>query len=256
YDDPECGFSDLDEDSLPDSNDNCPLHYNIDQGDEDEDGAGDACDNCLGLYNPDQFDADQDGLGNDCDGCVYDYNPLQGDIDGDGVDDACDYLDTAIDFFVEYRDTNNVSYDNVTGGGTCNQYGCSDLVNERAYCPGPNYCVWNGNCYLGDGTAVLNIDAPDEYTKHEAMCVGFGWWDLDTGGEAGPTPLPGMEICEMANYTWTNITDAGVGEYEWSYDGWSCCGDDSNEYVWVDNTCHLGKKTTPKKNIINTLFRK
>ncbi|MFH1505517.1 MAG: thrombospondin type 3 repeat-containing protein, partial [archaeon] len=46
YDDPECGFSDLDEDSLPDSNDNCPLHYNIDQGDEDEDGAGDACDNC------------------------------------------------------------------------------------------------------------------------------------------------------------------------------------------------------------------
>ena len=121
---------DIDDDGVPDDDDNCPLDYNPlvasrtgpYQPDTDHDGDGDACDpdldqdgisndddNCIEVPNADQVDSDGDFLGDACDQCpddadsqvAYGYfkDPISGkvnlhalvpDSDGDGIPDACD----------------------------------------------------------------------------------------------------------------------------------------------------------------------
>jgi Zn-dependent metalloprotease len=71
---------DFDDDSVPNTSDNCILDANHDQADVDNDGAGDACDP----------DSDGDGWSNDNDSCPFTYDPAQADADGDGVGDVCD----------------------------------------------------------------------------------------------------------------------------------------------------------------------
>ena len=150
--------------------------------------------------------------------------------------DVCDDEDSTYEqyFFAEYLDVEGISYDNIIGGGPCNQDGgCEyiDQTTDKAYCNHedfPNICVYEGSCYLGDGSVILDIDGTD---KHEAMCIGFGWWDLDAGtsNENYTTPLPGIEICEMGGYVWTT-GEPGIGEYEWNFNGHGCCGDDEGEF--------------------------
>jgi hypothetical protein len=81
---------DLDNDTVPDSRDNCPRKWNPDQKDSDGDKAGDVCDNCPNASNSDQKDTDKDGIGNVCDNCPLYFNPDQKDVDADGVGDVCD----------------------------------------------------------------------------------------------------------------------------------------------------------------------
>ncbi|MBU1148629.1 hypothetical protein KKI23_00910, partial [Patescibacteria group bacterium] len=98
----------------------------------------------------------------------------------------------------------------------------------------------------GDGSAIVDIDGAD---RHESMCVGFGWWDLDSGTELGYgyTPLPGIEVCEMGGYQWLEAESTAVGEYEWNYNNFSCCGDDENEYPWIsDGLCYSTEEPTRK----------
>lgn len=64
-------FSDVDDDTIPDEEDNCPNTPNPDQTDTDGDGVGDACDNCPLVSNPGQ--EDNNGIN-----------------DGDGIGDACE----------------------------------------------------------------------------------------------------------------------------------------------------------------------
>ena len=82
---------DVDDDGIPNAQDNCPMVINLDQADGDVDGAGDACDNCLAVSNPSQADDDADEIGNACDPCPGD---TINDPDGDGVCglvDRCPY---------------------------------------------------------------------------------------------------------------------------------------------------------------------
>jgi hypothetical protein len=58
---------DVDADSVPNDDDNCPGDPNVEQSDAERDGVGDACDNCVESFNPDQRDTDADSIGDVCD---------------------------------------------------------------------------------------------------------------------------------------------------------------------------------------------
>ncbi len=75
-------YLDIENDSIPDSTDNCPDAYNPDQYDSDSDGIGDACDSMT--------DSDSDGIADSKDNCPMVSNSAQADKDGDGYGDACD----------------------------------------------------------------------------------------------------------------------------------------------------------------------
>ena len=71
--------ADIDEDGIPDLNDNCVRTENADQVDIDGNNRGDACD-----------DFDRDGLINSIDNCPDQPNSRQEDVDSDGIGDLCD----------------------------------------------------------------------------------------------------------------------------------------------------------------------
>ncbi|MBT7929696.1 hypothetical protein HN682_07255 [Candidatus Peregrinibacteria bacterium] len=72
-------IADIDQDGMPDINDNCVSIANSDQIDENQNGRGDVCD-----------DFDLDGVINSKDNCIGNPNRRQKDEDGDGIGDACD----------------------------------------------------------------------------------------------------------------------------------------------------------------------
>jgi len=85
--------TDFDNDTIPDTFDNCPFIYNLDQNDTDADTVGDACDICPTATDPWQNETDGDGVGDACDNCPSTPNPGQADSDNDGIGDACDQID-------------------------------------------------------------------------------------------------------------------------------------------------------------------
>ncbi len=74
-----CDLDD-DNDTIPDVEDNCPLKSNFQQNDNDNDGIGNACDD----------DDDNDGVPDTLDNCQYAANSDQADLDNDGLGDVCD----------------------------------------------------------------------------------------------------------------------------------------------------------------------
>lgn len=85
--DPAYDVVDLDQDTIPDLSDNCPLDANTDQLDTDSDSIGDVCDD----------DDDNDGRADDEDGDPLAEPPidLSLDTDNDGIDNADDEDDDA-----------------------------------------------------------------------------------------------------------------------------------------------------------------
>jgi hypothetical protein len=126
---------DIDQDGIPDSEDNCPDQANPDQLDRDKDGKGDLCDNCPENYNPLQEDFDKDGVGDDCDNCQL-SNPDQEDVDQDGIGDECKAPDRDRDEIIDKRDnclfifnTDQADFDKDGIGDLCDN--CPDIFNPK-----------------------------------------------------------------------------------------------------------------------------
>jgi poly(hydroxyalkanoate) depolymerase family esterase len=79
--------SDIDNDGVIDSEDNCPNDANVDQADNDNDGIGNICDS---TPNGEILDSDSDGIINSEDNCPNDANVDQADNDNDGIGNVCD----------------------------------------------------------------------------------------------------------------------------------------------------------------------
>ena len=84
---------DGDNDSVPESMDNCFAISNPDQKDSDGDGLGDACD-------PDFIDPDNDGVVDSKDNCDIKFNPDQKDSDGDGLGNVCDAINAGVETYI------------------------------------------------------------------------------------------------------------------------------------------------------------
>ncbi len=155
--------ADLDNDGIPDSNDNCPATVNFGQTDTDGDGLGDACDNCPMDVNLDQADFDGDGIGDVCDNCTdfdADGYAVEGGacglvdcVDNDavvnpGVSEICDGIDNNCDGQVDeglatityYRDSDSDGY-----GDSQNNITICDTV------PPVGYVMDNSDCNDADG---------------------------------------------------------------------------------------------------------
>ncbi len=163
--DPDDPYSDVDQDGIPDGDDNCPLVYNPQQEDADLSGYGDACEivepispccgpECIldsdgdGLHDlfdvcpwtpntkDENWDSDLDGLGDPCDDTD--------DFDGDGVDDIEDNCP-----LVHNPDQANTDTE---GDELEDQFGdACDL------CPYPDYLSPCGEmcCYDADGDGLV-----------------------------------------------------------------------------------------------------
>jgi len=82
---PEYVIADVDNDGVPDNNDNCVSLANPDQKDINGNGRGDICD-----------DFDQDGFINLKDNCPNNPNRDQRDTDSDGIGDVCDNQESRV----------------------------------------------------------------------------------------------------------------------------------------------------------------
>jgi hypothetical protein len=157
---------------IPNTFDNCPDIYNIDQLDTDNDHIGDVCDECT--------DSDNDLVGDpgftedDCEGsdnCVTAYNPNQADEDLDGIGDACDMCtdsdgdgwgDEGEGFFIDECPESGTVYDN-----------CVDD-------PNPDQTDTDGD---GDGNACDDDDDGDGFTDAEENALGLDPTSTDSDGD-------------------------------------------------------------------------
>jgi Thrombospondin type 3 repeat len=119
--------SDVDNDGVPDSIDNCVFLANVGQEDGDSDGAGDVCDNCINISNPDQANGDGDSKGDVCDS-----NPLSNDDENDpdadgvyGIVDNCPDVANATQIDSDSDGVGNAC-DNCTNHSNSGQFDCDD----------------------------------------------------------------------------------------------------------------------------------
>ncbi|MBN2800230.1 MAG: hypothetical protein JXX28_13910, partial [Deltaproteobacteria bacterium] len=182
--------NDVDDDTVPNAEDNCPEVPNTDQADEDGDGLGDLCDICP-HDNPD--DTDGDGVCDTDDACEGFPDAL--DDDGDGTPDACDLCpgerdsdDADGDGTPDACDTcPDDALDDSDGDGSCDS---DDL------CPGFNDAFDYDRDGIPDACDACPVDATNDSDADGACdgadrCPGFDD-ALDADGDDIPD---GCDVC-------------------------------------------------------------
>jgi hypothetical protein len=211
----ECDTDD-DNDTVPDTTDNCQFVPNVLQSDEDSDDAGDVCDNCPGMSNPSQSDSDSDGFGNDCDNCPTVANADQADVDSDSIGDLCD-LDNDNDGVDDILDncpaTPNAGQEDADS---------DDIGNVCDGCPydADNDIDSDGVC--GDTDNCPNINNPGQY-------------DLDSDGVGDPCD-PDDDSDGVDDYLDNCPTEVNSDQSDVDSDDFGdvCDCDASNGTVWAD----------------------
>ena len=190
--------SDLDNDDVDDSMDNCPSLANSNQLDTDGDGIGNICDddddndgvldindNCTLIPNSDQLDTDGDGIGDVCDqdndndgipdvndNCPYTPStPYQLDFDGDGIGDVCDDDDDNDGVL----DTND-NCPNTPDGANTDANGCLTFI-----LPANNFnvLVTSSTC-IGSQNGALSVSALDQNYNYNVSVTGQSSLNLNT----------------------------------------------------------------------------
>ncbi|WP_419813588.1 thrombospondin type 3 repeat-containing protein [Bacterioplanoides sp.] len=194
---------DADNDSIKDSQDNCPAIANADQRNTDGDALGDVCDadddgdtvldsldNCPLAANTNQLDADSDGMGdacdsdkdgdtilNDVDNCPTITNNGQLDTDGDGVGDVCDDdLDNdnvlnLIDNCPAVANADQADLDNDKTGDACDHDIDGDSIdNSGDNCPTTNSIDLTDTDNDGQGNVCDNDDDNDNVIDTSDNC--------------------------------------------------------------------------------------
>jgi hypothetical protein len=191
---------DVDDDGIPDAEDNCPRDANHGQGDADGDGPGDPCDNCPDVSNADQADQDADGTGDLCDlddtdrdgvpdltdDCPLDADPRQLDTDADGIGDACDNCPDAPNFSQLDTDADGV-------GDVCEIPGDDDgdgVPDATDLCPQDRDPANRDTDEDGRGDACDNCPNTPNFSQRDSDGNGLG--DACDGG--GPVPEPDAAV--------------------------------------------------------------
>ena len=196
---------DVDNDSIPNADDNCLTVPNLDQADGDGDGIGDACDNCVGTFNPEQRDDDADdentdGLGNAC---------SSGPYCGDGVVNSDPVSD--IDFLEECDGGSNNGPDgdcshgcdvNTTGGGSCD----TTASGKEPVCPAGSseHRLSGGDdsySATATGECIIGLDGRDTISAAIGSATVFGGADDDIifAGLGNNTVIPGRDTVNTGN---------------------------------------------------------
>ncbi len=190
------GLHDSDEDTIMDSEDNCPLTPNEDQADRDEDGVGDACDNCPDIANTNQQDADHDGIGDVCDPKTGEevFTIIINEIHYHPVDDI----------EIEFIEIYNTQAEPVSLGGWSFDKGISYEFPPGMSIAGHGYLVLCKNTGL----------TADYFQIPEAALIAWGDYSLDNGGEKIRLLNSGERIVDEVRYDddlpWAQAAD-GTG---------------------------------------------
>jgi hypothetical protein len=174
---------DVDEDTIANTVDNCPLVANTDQADADGDSVGDACD-------PDLVDTDADGAVDSQDNCPDVANVDQLDTDEDGVGDACQPTD----------DEDDDEGDTEAGG--CNREGhpVAMALSEEFDVDYDTIMEWHcdGTGFGNISRALMMAELSGEYTAEELLDMhhsGTGWGQIKKELDVDPNELaPGQVI--------------------------------------------------------------
>ena len=173
------GMSDMDQDMISDSQDNCPTIYNPNQSDLDNDGKGDLCDDDMDgdsvpnaqdafpMDGDESVDTDGDGIGNNADT----------DDDGDGLNDADDA------FPLDANEQTDLDGDNVGDNADADDDndGVVDSIDNCPFVANPDQADGNAN---GIGTVC---DSSEDTTGGETGGNNTGGNNTgnNTGGETG-----------------------------------------------------------------------
>jgi hypothetical protein len=196
----ECDYAlgrDLDQDGLPDFQDNCPDRANGTQHDGDGDGMGDPCDPEPGvapLHECDGFedlldgyvDSDGDGWGDPCD-----HHPLRNDS-YPGAPELCDGRDNDGDIWLAFAEQADDDGDLGLACGDCDDYE-----------PLSNVCLCEQCDNLLDDDCDLATDAADSECQAQPLCVALG---------PGPEPELSMHKGECGGATLAGPFDVIRGD--------------------------------------------